>query len=65
MKKKEKQPPPLPPEIFKNMKTGKEINAFLNAIYKQGVEALLNTEMDELLQNQGLNIGTISNLFYI
>ena len=49
MKKKEKQPPPLSPEIFKNMKTGEEINAFLSAIYKQGVEALLNAEMDEHL----------------
>ena len=49
MKKKEKQPPPLSPEIFKNMKTGEEINAFLSAIYKLGVEALLNAEMDEHL----------------
>jgi transposase-like protein len=49
MKKKEKQPPPLPPEIFKGMKTGKELNKFLSSIYKQGVEALLNAEMDEHL----------------
>lgn len=46
---KEKKKPPLPPEIFKNMKTGKELNAFLSSIYKQGVEALLNAEMDEHL----------------
>jgi transposase-like protein len=31
------------------MKTGKELNEFLSSIYKQGVEALLNAEMDEHL----------------
>jgi transposase-like protein len=49
MRNKEKQPPPLSPEVFKNMKTGKELNEFLSSIYKQGVEALLNAEMDEHL----------------
>jgi transposase-like protein len=46
---KEKKKPPLPPEIFKGLKSGKELDAFLSAIYKQGVEALLNAEMDEHL----------------
>jgi transposase-like protein len=49
MKKKEKQPLPLPPEIFKNMKTAQELDEFLGAIYKQGVEVLLNGELDEHL----------------
>jgi len=49
MRNKEKQPPPLSLEVFKNMKTGKELNEFLSSIYKQGVEALLNAEMDEHL----------------
>ena len=46
---KEKKKPPLPPEIFKGLKSGKELDNFLSAIYKQGVEALLNAEMDEHL----------------
>ena len=46
---KEKKKPPLPPEIFKGLKSGKELDDFLSAIYKQGVEALLNAEMDEHL----------------
>lgn len=46
---KEKKKPPLPPEIFKKMKSGKELDVFLSAIYKQGVEALLNAEMEEHL----------------
>jgi putative transposase len=46
---KQKKTPPLPPEIFKGMKTGKELNKFLSSIYKQGVEALLNAEMEEHL----------------
>ncbi len=49
MKKKEKQPPILPSEVFKSLKTGKDLNEFLDKIYKQGVEALLNAEMDEHL----------------
>lgn len=49
MKKKEKQPPILPLEVFKSLKTGKDLNEFLDKIYKQGVEALLNAEMDEHL----------------
>jgi transposase-like protein len=48
-KMKEKQKPILSPEIFKNLKTGKELDDFLSRIYKQGVEALLNAEMDEHL----------------
>lgn len=32
------------------MKSGKEFDKFLSAIYKQGVEALLNAEMDEHLR---------------
>jgi putative transposase len=47
MKKKEKPPPPLPPNFFKNFKSGKELDKFLSTIYKQGVEALLNAEMEE------------------
>jgi transposase-like protein len=46
---KEKKKPPFPPEIFKGLKSGKELDDFLSAIYKQGVEALLNAEMDEHL----------------
>jgi transposase-like protein len=46
---KEKKKPPLPPEIFKGLKSGKELDDFLSSIYKQGVEALLNAEMDEHL----------------
>lgn len=46
---KKKKTPPLPPEVFKGMKTGKELNEFLSSIYKQGVEALLNAEMEEHL----------------
>jgi len=46
---KEKQKPILPPEIFKNLKTGKDLDDFLSAIYKQGVETLLNAEIDEHL----------------
>lgn len=49
MKKKEKQPPILPPEVFKSLKTGKDLIEFPDKIYKQGVEALLNAEMDEHL----------------
>jgi len=49
MKKKEKQPPILSPEVFKSFKAGKDLNEFLDKIYKQGVEALLNAEMDEHL----------------
>lgn len=46
---KEKKKPPLPPELFKRLKSGKELDEFLSAIYKQGVEALLNAEMEEHL----------------
>jgi transposase-like protein len=47
--KQKKTPPPLPPEVFMGMKTGKELNEFLSSIYKQTVEALLNAEMEEHL----------------
>jgi transposase-like protein len=46
---KQKKTPPLPPEIFKGMKTGKDLNEFLSSIYKLGIETLLNAEMDEHL----------------
>lgn len=61
---KEKKKPPLPPEIFKNMKTGKELNEFLSSIYKQGVEALLNAEMDEHLgyEKNGIKPDDTNNL---
>jgi putative transposase len=49
MKKKEKQPEILPPEIFKNLKSGKELDELIGIIYKKGVEVLLNAEMDEHL----------------
>lgn len=63
-KKKEKQPPPLPPEIFKKMKSGKELDAFLSAIYKQGVESLLNAEMEEHLgyEKNGIKPDDTDNL---
>lgn len=46
---KEKKPSLLPPEVFKGLKTGSELEDFMNQIYKQGVEALLNAEMEEHL----------------
>lgn len=49
MKKKEKEQPLIPPEVFKNLKTSKDLDDFLSMIYKQGVEVLLNAEMDEHL----------------
>ncbi len=61
---REKKKPPLPPEIFQNMKTGKELNEFLSSIYKQGVEALLNAEMDEHLgyEKNGIKPDDTDNL---
>jgi len=54
MKKKTKEQrlaeqPILPPEVFKGLKTQRDFDDFIHKIYKQGVEALLNAEMDEHL----------------
>ncbi len=49
MKKKEKEEEIIPLEIFKNIKTGSELEGLISQIYKRGVEALLNAEMSEHL----------------
>jgi putative transposase len=52
MRNKEKKPSLLLLEIFKNLKSGKELDELISVIYKQGVEAVLNAEMDEHLGYQ-------------
>lgn len=50
MKKKEKEEEEIIPlDIFKNIKTGSELEGLISQIYKRGVEALLNAEMSEHL----------------
>jgi len=49
MKKKEKEEELVPLEIFKNIKTGTELEGLITQIYKRGVESLLNAEMSEHL----------------
>lgn len=51
MKKKEKEEEEIIPlDIFKNIKTGSELEGLISQIYKRGVEALLNAEMSEHLR---------------
>ena len=49
MKKKEKEEETIPLDIFKDIKTGSELEGLISRFYKKGVEALLNAEMSEHL----------------
>ena len=55
MKKKEEQAPQdpgrpvLPKEFFKQFKNKEEFKSFFNDLFKQGVEEMLQAELDEYL----------------
>ena len=56
----------LPSEFFKNLKTGTELEDFLRDLYKEGVQQLLQAEMDEHLgyekhAREGFNTGNSRN----
>lgn len=65
----EKEKITMPEDFFKQFKTKEEFKGFFNDLYKQGVEAMLQAELDawlgyEKYSKQGYNSGNSRNGYY-